>query len=135
MKLSPVNMFPRLRPACAELSAGDRAPAGGVRPGDLDLEQAVNRAVLRGVMVNEPLPDTSRGGDPITVLQLSFPAPDDRARSDSALREVEVPDEIADRHRGQLRLGATVLVVGELTGAGGLWADFLAVKTPRGSAG
>jgi hypothetical protein len=99
-----------------------------------DPDQEVNRAVLSGVMVNQPQRDTSREGNPITVLQISFAAPDERVGSGSALCEVEVRDEIADRHRRQLRPGATVLVVGELTGAGGLWANFLAVKSPSRSA-
>lgn len=85
-------------------------------------------------MVDEPQRDRSRDGNPITVLQISFAAPDERAGSGSALWEVEVVDEIADRHRRKLRLGAIVLVVGELTGAGGLWANFLAVEPPGRSA-
>jgi hypothetical protein len=129
-----MSLFPRLRQACMEANASDGTPTVAARLGDLDLEQGVNRAILSGVMVDEPQRDRSRDGDPITVLLISFPAPDERAGSGSALCEVEVLDEIADRHRRQLRLGATLLVVGELMGAGGLWANFLMVKTPRRSA-
>jgi hypothetical protein len=99
-------------------------------PRDPALGDEVNAAVLTGVMVDEPQRDRSRDGNPITVLLVSFPAPDERASSGSALCEVEIPDEIADRQRSQLRLGASVLVVGELMGAGGLWATFLTAKSP-----
>jgi hypothetical protein len=130
-----VSLLPRLRQACVEAKASSGASPIVPRLGDLDeLEEGVNRAVLSGVMVEEPQRDKSRDGDPITVLLIAFAAPDERARSGSACCEVEVLDEIADRYRRQLRLGSTVLVVGELIGAGGLWANFLAVKTPRRSA-
>lgn len=131
MRLSPANVLPRLRPARVEASPSNGTPAGGVRLDDLDLQQGVNRAILSGTMIDEPQRGRSRDGDPITVLLVSFPAPDERACSGSALCEVEVVDEIADRHRRQLRPGATVLVVGELTGAGGLWATFLVAEPPR----
>ncbi len=130
MKLSPAKIFPRPRAASADGSVHDRILAGEVGLADLDLEQGVNRAVISGVMVDEPQRQQSRDGDPITVLLISFPAPDERVGSGSTLCEVEILDELADRHRGQLRLGATVLVVGELMGAGGLWADFLTARSP-----
>lgn len=121
-----MNPLPRLRQACTGAKGRKGRPLGDPRPGDLGLfGQEVNRAVLSGVMVNEPQRDRSRDGDQITVLLISFAAPDERVCSGSALCE------IADRHRKQLRLGATVFVVGELMGAGGLWASFLTVKAPR----
>lgn len=131
MKLSPAKIFPRPRASSADVSLHDRILAGEVGLADLDLEQGVNRAVISGVMVDEPQRDRSRDGDPITVLLISFPAPDERVGSGSAQCEVEIRDELADRHRRQLRLGATVLVAGELMGAGGLWANFLTAKSPR----
>lgn len=130
MKLSVAKIFPRPRAASAVGGLHDRILAGEVGLADLDLEQGVNRAVISGVMIDEPQLDRSRDGDPITVVLISFPAPDERAGAGSAQCEVEIRDELADRHREQLRLGATVLVVGELTGAGGLWADFLTAKSP-----
>lgn len=131
MKLSRVKIFPRPRASGADASLDDGAPVGEVRFADLDLQEEVNRALLSGVMVDEPQRDRSPGGEPITVLLLSFPAPDERGGSGSALCEVEVIDEVAERHREQLRVGASVLVVGELTGTGGLWASFLAAEAPR----
>ena len=118
MRLSPAKLFPRPR-------------ASGVRVDDLDLQHGVNRALLSGVLVDEPRRERRRDGAPITVLLISFAAPDESAGSGSALCEVEVVDKIADRHRRHLRLGATVLVVGELIGSGGLWASFLAAVPSR----
>lgn len=126
----PVSPLPRLRQACAAVRGRSERPAGASWPGDLVLDEEVNAAVVSGVMVNEPQRDRSRDGTPITVLLISFPAPDERTSSGSALCEVEIPDGIADRHRRQLRLGANVLVVGELMGAGGIWATFLTAKPP-----
>lgn len=131
MRLSPTNLFPRPRASSVEASPQNGVLTGGVHLGDLDLQQGVNRALLSGVLINEPQRDQSRDGDPTTVFLISFAAPDQSSGSGSAFCEVEVVDTIADRHRRQLRLGATVLVVGELTGPGGLWADFLVARPPR----
>lgn len=91
--------------------------------------EEINRAVLSGVIAAEPLRDTSRDGDPITVLLVSFGAPDERARDRSTCCEVEVTDSIADRHRPSLRLGRRVWVAGKLTG-NGLWATSLGSSPP-----
>jgi primosomal replication protein N len=80
--------------------------------------EEVNRAALSGVIATAPARDTSRDGVPITVLLLSFDAPDDGVRRRSACCEIEVPDSIADRHRRWLRVGRRVWVAGQLTGTG-----------------
>lgn len=98
-------------------------------------EEEVNRAVLSGLIAAEPLRDKSRDGDPITVLLVSFTAPDQRARHTAACCEVEVTDVIADRHRRRLKAGMRVAVVGRLTGAGGLWASHLITTPPRWAGG
>lgn len=95
-----------------------------------DPDEEANVALLTGTIVEEPLREKSRDGDPVTVLLLSFDAPDEKARRAVAVCEVEVPDEIADAHRKQLRPGARLVVVGQLTGAGGLWANSIATRKP-----
>jgi hypothetical protein len=98
-------------------------------PAPIDGGDEVNQAVLSGLIVAEPCRDTSRDGDPITVLLLSFSAPDERAPDISTCCEVEVSDSIADRHRRLLRIGRRVWVAGQLTGTG-LWATELETSPP-----
>jgi Single-strand binding protein family len=122
-----IRMVPRLLPPRP-------APGQGVTGGELKLPdpaEEVNNAILSGTIVEEPLRDKSRDGDPITVLLVSFTAPDDKARRASACCEVEVPDPVADQCRRQLQAGGRVAVVGRLTGAGGLWATAIATRKPR----
>ncbi len=90
--------------------------------------EEINRAVLSGLIAAEPVCDTSRDGDPITVVLVSFGAPDERAGESSTCCEVEIPDSIAKRHRRLLRVGRRIWVAGHLTGSG-LWATSL--DTPR----
>ena len=114
-----IGLVPRLLPA-------GRSGAGGYDDPllvSLGSGEEVNRAVLSGLIAAEPSRDTSRDGDPITVLLVSFSAPDE-ARAGSTCCEVEVTDSIADRHRRQLRVGRRVWVAGQLTGTG-LWATSL----------
>lgn len=114
-----VSLVPKLLPRHREPTGGDDplpAPSGG--------GEEVNRAVLSGLIAAEPVRDTSRDGDPITVLLLSFDAPDERARDASTCCEVEVSDDIADRHRRRLSVGRRVRVAGQLTGSG-IWATDL----------
>lgn len=103
-----MSLILRLRQACR----GDRRATSSL-PGHLDPGRDVNRVLLGGVMVADPQRDTSREGDPVTVLLLSFRAPDDRAHGGSACCEVEVPDELAEPHRKDLRAGAPILVSGQ----------------------
>jgi hypothetical protein len=128
MKLSPASIFPRLRPSGGKTSLPTEASIGRPRLGGLDVQLGMNRTVLSGTMVDGPQRERSRA---ITVILLSFAAPDERVGPDSGLCEVEIEDELADPHRSRLQHGATVLVVGELNGAGGLWAKDLAAELPR----
>jgi primosomal replication protein N len=95
--------------------------------------EEINRAVLSGLIAAAPVRDTSRDGDPITVLLLSFDAPDERARQGSTCCEVEVPDSIADRHRRWLRAGRRVWVAGQLNGTS-LWVTSLGTFRPTAAA-
>jgi primosomal replication protein N len=88
---------------------------------------AMNHAVLTGRIAADPLRDVSRKGDPVTVLLIAFDAPDEKA-GETACCEAEVPDEIAETHRKNMRAGAAVLVSGALTGAGGLWVTMISVS-------
>jgi len=87
----------------------------------------INHVVLTGLIAAEPQRDRGRDGEPVTALLVSFPAPDESARWGSACCEVEVLDEIAERHRKGLRAGAAILIAGEMTGAGGIWAKLIAL--------
>jgi hypothetical protein len=121
-----ISLVPRLLPGYGRpIGTGDQL---SVPPGN---GEEINRAVLSGLIAAEPLRDTSRDGDSITVLLVSFPAPDERARDSSACCEVEVPDSIADQHRRRLRLGRRVWVAGQLTG-NGLWATALGTSRSGG---
>lgn len=94
-----------------------------------DLE--INHVVLTGLIAADPQRDKSRDGDPITVLLVSFPAADERDRQGSACCEVEVLNEIADPYRESLHAGSPILVSGEMTGAGGIWAKIIAAGEER----
>ena len=114
-------------------SAGARSsPAPPVAMGLPGPEEAANVALLTGTIVEEPLRDKSRGGTPVTVLLVSFDAPEERARGTEALCEVEVPDEIAEAQREALSIGERLVVLGRLTGDGSLWAS--AIDTGSSSA-
>lgn len=116
-----MNFLPSRRRQACRRSAPIRLP---------DPDEEANVALLTGTIVEDPLRDKSRDGDPVTVLLMSFDAPDEKARRAVAVCEVEVPDEIADGHRGQLRPGMRLVVVGQLTGAGGIWASAIATRKP-----
>jgi primosomal replication protein N len=120
-----LGLVPRLLPRGhgRPLTAEDPliAPPGG--------GEEINRAVLSGPIAAEPLRDTSRDGAPITVLLVSFSAPDESAHDSSSCCEIEVTDSIADRHRRRLSVGRRVWVAGQLTGTG-LWATSLGTAPP-----
>ena len=78
--------------------------------------------LVTGTVVLPPLREHNDDGEPVTVILVSFTAPDKRARCGEACCEVEVLDEIADPHRENLRPGRRLSVQGELTGADGIWA-------------
>jgi hypothetical protein len=87
-----------------------------------DPNEEANLAIVTGTIVENPVRDNSRDGDPVTVLLISFAAPDVREGRGAACCEVEVPDAVADRHRKRLKPGGRLMVFGQMTGAGGLWA-------------
>src|SRR6185312_8 len=95
-----IGLVPRLLPGYPRATGGD-----GMPPVPLGAGEEINRAVLSGLIAAEPIRDTSRDGEPITVLLVSFSAPGERARETSTCCEVEVTDSIADRHRRRLRVG------------------------------
>jgi hypothetical protein len=122
----------RLRQTCQPRKSGVRIGGKG-SPVELSLpdpNEEANVALISGTIVEEPLQDKSRDGDPVTVLLVSFDAPDEKARRAVAVCEVEVPDEIADKQRKQLRAGRRLVVLGQLTGAGGLWATAIVTRQP-----
>jgi len=90
----------------------------------------MNHVVLTGLITADPQRDKSREGEPVTVLLVAFVAPDEKSGG-TACCEVEVLDELADCHRPKLRAGTPILISGEMTGAGGLWATMLAVGEAR----
>lgn len=123
----------RLRQACQPIKRG--VPLGGEgRRAELrlpDPDEEANLALISGTIVEEPLEDKSRDGDPVTVLLVSFDAPDEKARRAVAVCEVEIPDEIADKQRKQLRAGKRLVVLGQLTGAGGVWATAIVTRRSK----
>jgi hypothetical protein len=122
-----IGLVPRVRPPQL---LSERRSSGG--ESELpDPADDVNHAMLSGTIVEEPLRDTSREGEPITVLLVSFAAPDEKARPGSACCEVECADSVADSCRTQLRPGGRVAMVGQLTGGGGLWATSIVAREPR----
>lgn len=114
-----MSFLPRLRQACPPGSAGSAAAAELSLP---DPHEEANVALVSGTIVDEPVRDKSRDGEPVTVLLIAFTAPDEEAHRGTACLEVEVLDRIADRRRRRLRAGRRLVVLGQLTGAGGLWA-------------
>ena len=114
-----------------EIGGSARGCPSPASPADLSLpdpNEEANVAILSGTIVEEPLRDKSRDGDPVTVLLVSFEAPDEKARRAAAVSEIEVPDEIAEKQRARLRQGGRIVVLGQLTGAGGIWATAIATR-------
>jgi hypothetical protein len=120
-----MSLLARFRQACR---TGPRGPADA---GDArgrqgpDQRLGLNRAFLSGVLAEDPRRDKDRNGDPVLLLIVAFPAPDTREGRpglEPALQEIEVPEEVAGRHRGELRLGESVFVTGPLSGGGGIIA-------------
>jgi hypothetical protein len=88
-------------------------------------------AIVTGTIMEEPIRDRSRAGHPVTVLLIGFKAPDEEAHDYLACLEVEAVDSIAESQRSLLRLGHRLVVLGRLTGAGGLWAIALIADVPE----
>ena len=118
-----MNFVPRLRQACSGIQR--RSTVGELWVPNFDEE--TNVAILTGVILHDPTREKSREGEAITVFQIAFPAPDERARRAAACCDVEVPDELARTYRRQLQPGQRVMVFGRLTGPGGLWATAIVI--------
>jgi hypothetical protein len=85
----------------------------------------LNRVFLSGILAGDPQRDRDRNGDPVLLLRVAFAAPDTRDTRpgvEAALQEVEVPEGIAERHRGDLQLGESIFITGHLSGGGGVIA-------------
>jgi hypothetical protein len=129
-----MSFLPRLRQACRPIRSGT-GPIAGTQEPTIDLtlpdpNEEANVALLSGTIAEEPLRDRSRDGDTVTVLLLAFPAPDEKVRQGSACCEVEVSDEVAGGRRNHLCIGRRLVVLGRLTGAGGLWASAIVTSAP-----
>jgi hypothetical protein len=98
-----------------------------------DPSEETNLAMVTGTIMEEPIRDRSRNGQPVTVLLIGFKAPDEEAHDYTACLEVEALDSIAESQRSLLRIGRRLAVIGRLTGAGGLWAVALIADAPKRS--
>jgi hypothetical protein len=90
-----------------------------------DSRLGLNRVFLSGILADDPQEDKDRNGDPVILLKVAFPAPDTRDTCkgvEAVLDEIEVPKHVADHHRGELRLGKSIFVTGQLSGGGGIIA-------------
>jgi primosomal replication protein N len=94
----------------------------------------VNVVMIKGVITEEPTPDTSRGGEPVLLLTLGFAAPDAKDENErwaSTSCTVEISSRLAGKFDGELHKGATVLVAGQLAGGGDVLASGLCLgSTP-----
>ncbi len=133
-----MSLFPRLRQACRREhrgAAAAAAPGTRARQGP-DPRLGLNRAFLSGVLADDPRRDRDRNGDPVLLLMVAFPAPDTRESRpgvEPALQEIEVPEQVAGRHRGELRLGESIFVTGPLSGGGGIIATEIHSGPPPGA--
>jgi primosomal replication protein N len=136
LKMSFVQAFPR--PGRCQAAAPDPTGhpssdgAAGGRHGPYEVE--VNVVMIKGVITEEPTPDTSRGGEPVMLLTLGFAAADAKDENErwaSTSCTVEVSSQLAATFDGELQKGATVLVVGQLAGGGDVLARGLCLgSTP-----
>jgi hypothetical protein len=113
---------------------GSSTPNTRGQDGELSLphpSEEANLAIVTGTIMEEPVRDRSRGGHPVTVLLIGFKAPDEEAHDHTACLEVEALDSIAESQRNLLRVGRRLVVLGRLTGAGGLWATALIADVPK----
>lgn len=85
----------------------------------------LNRVYLSGILADDPQRDRDRNGDPLLLLRIAFAAPDSRDTRlgvEAVLQEIEVPERVAERHRGKLGIGASIFVTGQMSGGGGVLA-------------
>jgi hypothetical protein len=116
-----MSLFPRLRQACR----GDRPEQTAHALRDLNPRLQLNRLFLSGILAADPRRDESRGGEPVTLLLVAFPAPDPSdsvETTDTACCEVEVPEHVHLGRPGELRAGGSIFVTAQLSGGGGVLA-------------
>lgn len=139
LKMSIVQVFPR--PGRSQVaSKTPLIPAGHPAPDGVAGDQGgpqvaeVNVVMIKGVITEEPTPDTSRGGEPVLLLTLGFAAPDAKDENErwaSTSCTVEISSRLAGKFDGELHKGATVLVAGQLAGGGDVLASGLCLgSTP-----
>jgi hypothetical protein len=112
-----MSPLPRLRESC-------RAGAASPLPGQ-DSRLELNRVFLSGVLADDPRADVGRDGNPVLLLLVAFPAPDARDAQrlpETAICEIEVPEEVLERHGKGLRVGGVIFVTAQLSGGGGVLA-------------
>jgi hypothetical protein len=112
-----------------------RQPLASLRGTDRGVElphpsEEANLAMVTGAIMGEPVRDKSREGHPVTLLLVGFKPPDEIGRDYAACVDVEVLDSIADPQRKWLRKGRRLVVLGRLTGEGGLWATAIVADMP-----
>jgi hypothetical protein len=98
----------------------------------------VNRLYLSGVLAADPQRDKGRDGEPVALLLVAFPAPDDSEsteRPETASCEVEVPRQVAEVHSEELRAGRSIFITGQLSGGGGVIATEIRSGPPPEEAG
>jgi hypothetical protein len=117
----------RHRPVCS--SASSALAESDVRLPDPSEE--ANLAIVSGTLMEEPIRDKGRDGAPVTLLLIGFKPPDEVGRDYAACVDVEVLDSIVDCQRKSLRKGRRLVVLGRLTGEGGLWATAIVSETPE----
>jgi single-stranded DNA-binding protein len=109
--------------------------AGALQGQDSRLD--LNRVYLSGVLAADPQKDEGRDGSPMTLLLLAFPAPDAKdteERLEVASCEVEVPEQVVERHPNELRAGGSIFITGQLSGGGGVIATEIHSGPPPDSA-
>jgi hypothetical protein len=87
--------------------------------------RGLNRVYLSGVLAADPQRDQGRNGEPVALLLVAFPAPDDSEsaeRPETASCEVEVPEHVAEVHNEELRAARPIFITGQLSGGGGVIA-------------
>jgi hypothetical protein len=87
--------------------------------------EVANVAMVTGAIMEVPLRVGDGGPHPMTVLLISFAAPDAGANPYQACLEIDAPDPVIGSQRHLLDVGRRIVVVGRLTGAGGLLASAL----------
>jgi hypothetical protein len=119
--------------AAAEALRGDLSARAAGAPQSQDPRHGLNRVYLSGVLAADPQRDRGRDGEPVALLLVAFPAPDQgegAERCETASAEVEVPSQVAGVHSEELRAGRSILITGQLSGGGGVIATEIYLGSP-----